>query len=247
MFKILVVDDETIIRRGIVLGVDWASMDCIVVGEAANGLEGIKAVEQYNPNIIITDVRMPYMDGIQMLTFLREQRCPANFILLTAYSDFEYVHSALKLGAIDYLLKPFQTQELVGAIMRIRQKEQEQTILTPQNVLPLIKGDKSKYVLKAMQYISDHYMDANISITSIASHLAVSESHLSHVFKKETSYTVIGYLTQYRMHMAMKLLSDPRYKVYEVAEMIGYRDLAYFGHMFKKTVGISPSEYQDRC
>lgn len=148
---------------------------------------------------------------------------------------------------MDYLLKPFQTQELVGAITRIRQKEQEQTILTPQNVLPLIKGDKSKYVLKALQYIADHYMEADISITSIAGHLAVSESHLSHVFKKETSYTVIGYLTQYRMHMAMKLLTDHRYKIYEVAEMTGYRDLAYFGYMFKKNVGISPSEYRDRC
>ncbi len=247
MFKILVVDDETIIRRGIMLGVDWASMDCIVVGEAANGAEGLEAVRQYNPNIIITDVRMPHMDGIQMLTELRRQNCPASFILLTAYSDFEYARSALKLGAVDYLLKPFQTQELTGAVTRIRQKEKEQTILTPQNVLPLTKGDKSKYVLKALQYIADHYMDADISITSIASHLAVSESHLSHVFKKETSYTVIGYLTQYRMHMAMKLLTDPRYKVYEVAEMTGYRDLAYFGHMFKKTVGISPSEYRDRC
>ncbi len=247
MFKILVVDDETIIRRGIMLGVDWASMDCIVVGEAANGAEGLEAVRQYNPNIIITDVRMPHMDGIQMLTELRRQNCPASFILLTAYSDFEYARSALKLGAVDYLLKPFQTQELTGAVTRIRQKEREQTILTPQNVLPLTKGDKSKYVLKALQYIADHYMDADISITSIASHLAVSESHLSHVFKKETSYTVIGYLTQYRMHMAMKLLTDHRYKVYEVAEMTGYRDLAYFGHMFKKTVGISPSEYRDRC
>lgn len=247
MFKILVVDDETIIRRGIMLGVDWASMDCIVAGEAANGTEGLEAVRQYNPNIIITDVRMPHMDGIQMLTELRRQNCPASFILLTAYSDFEYARSALKLGAVDYLLKPFQTQELTGAITRIRQKEKEQTILTPQNVLPLTKGDKSKYVLKALQYIADHYMDADISITSIASHLAVSESHLSHVFKKETSYTVIGYLTQYRMHMAMKLLTDHRYKVYEVAEMTGYRDLAYFGHMFKKTVGISPSEYRDRC
>ncbi len=247
MFKILVVDDETIIRRGIMLGVDWASMDCIVVGEAANGAEGLEAVRQYNPNIIITDVRMPHMDGIQMLTELRRQNCPASFILLTAYSDFEYARSALKLGAVDYLLKPFQTQELTGAVTRIRQKEKEQTILTPQNVLPLTKGDKSKYVLKALQYIADHYMDADISITSIASHLAVSESHLSHVFKKETSYTVIGYLTQYRMHMAMKLLTDHRYKVYEVAEMTGYRDLAYFGHMFKKTVGISPSEYRDRC
>ena len=75
----------------------------------------------------------------------------------------------------------------------------------------------------------------------------MSEGHLSHVFKKETSYTIISYLTQYRVHTAMKLLQDCRYKVYEVAEMVGYRDVAYFGSTFKKQVGMSPSEYQDRC
>lgn len=247
MYKILVVDDEAIIRKGIVLGIDWISMDCIVVGEAANGEEALQAVKQYNPNIIITDIRMPRMDGLQMLSELRQHHCNAYVILLTAYNDFDYVRSALKLGAVDYLLKPFQTQELINVITSIRQKEMEQNLLTPQKVLPLIKGDKSKYVLKALQYIAEHYMESSISITTIANHLAVSESHLSHVFKKETSYTVIGYLTHYRMHMAMKLLSDHRYKVYEVAEMVGYRDLAYFGHLFKKVVGISPSEYQDRC
>ena len=98
-----------------------------------------------------------------------------------------------------------------------------------------------------MNYIAEHYSDSDISITPIARSLGVSESHLSHVFKKETSYTIVNYLTQYRIHTAMKLLADCRYKVYEVAEMVGYRDVAYFGSTFKKLVGMSPSEYQDRC
>ena len=122
-----------------------------------------------------------------------------------------------------------------------------QTSLAPQDMLSLAKGDKSKYVLEAMNYIAEHYSDSDISITPIARSLGVSESHLSHVFKKETSYTIVNYLTQYRIHMAMKLLQDCRYKVYEVAEMVGYRDVAYFGSTFKKLAGMSPSEYQDRC
>lgn len=247
MLKVLIVDDETLVRRGIVLGVDWAARGCVVVGEAANGEEGLEAVERYQPNLIITDVRMPRMDGIEMMNRLRQRGCRAHVIVLTAHSDFSYARSALQFGADDYLLKPFRDQELITAIDKVRQKEQELTSLAPQSTLQLAKGDKSKYVMQALEYIAAHYGDQDISITSIAAHSGVSEGHLSHVFKKETSYTVISYLTQYRIHTAMKLLQDCRYKVYEVAEMVGYRDVAYFGSTFKKLVGVSPSEYQDRC
>ena len=247
MLKVLIVDDEPLVRRGIVLGVDWSARGCVVVGEAANGEEGLAAVERYKPNLIITDVRMPRMDGIEMMNRPRSAGCRAHVIVLTAHSDFSYARSALQFGADDYLLKPFRDQELMAAIDKVRQKEQELTALTPQDTLPLTKGDKSKYVLQALEYIAGHYADQDISITTIAAHLGVSEGHLSHVFKKETSYTIISYLTQYRVHAAMKLLQDCRYKVYEVAEMVGYRDVAYLGSTFKKLVGVSPSEYQDRC
>lgn len=247
MLKVLVVDDEALVRRGIVLGVDWASMGCVIVGEAANGKDGIAAVERYNPSLIITDVRMPVMDGIEMMNELRRRGCRAHAILLTAYSDFEYARAALQFGADDYLLKPFKNQELVGAIDRVRRKEQELSAMTGLDIMPLVKGDKSKYVLQATNYIAEHYADTGLNITGIAQHLGVSEGHLSHVFKKETNYTVVGYITQYRIHRAMELLKDRRYKVYEVAEMVGYRDVTYFGSTFKKITGMSPSDYQDRC
>lgn len=247
MLKILVVDDESMVRKGIVLGFDWPSMDCVIVGEASNGIEGLEAVERYNPNLIITDVRMPQMDGIEMLAKLRKRGNRAHVILLTAYSDFSYARSALQYGADDYLLKPFHNNELVAAINRIHQKMEERSTLVLKDVLPLSKGDKSKYVLLAMNYISEHYQDPGIGITQIAKHLDISEGHLSHLFKKETSYTVIGYLTLYRIHTAMQLLKDCRYKIYEVAEMVGYRDETYFGSIFKKITGVTPSEYQNQC
>ena len=247
MLKVLVVDDEAVVRRGIVLGIDWAARGCVLAGEAANGEEGLAAAERYSPSLIITDVRMPRMDGIEMLAKLREQGNKAHVILLTAHSDFAYARSALKLGADDYLLKPFRNEELIAAIDSVRQKERELTGQVFGGGLPLVKGDKSKYVLQALQYISQHYADEDISITAIAQHLQVSEGHLSHVFKKETGSTVINYLTQYRVHRAMELLRDCRRKIYEVAAEVGYRDVTYFGSTFKKLVGVSPSEYQDRC
>ena len=98
-----------------------------------------------------------------------------------------------------------------------------------------------------MDYIGEHYSDPNISIGAIAQHLGLSEGHLSHTFKKETDYTLLNYLTRYRIHKATELLRDCRVKVYEVAERVGYRDITYFSATFKKLAGMSPSEYQDTC
>ena len=115
-------------------------------------------------------------------------------------------------------------------------------------VLPEGQGpEKSKYVREALAYLSEHYNDPDISVSSVARSLGVSDGHLSHVFKKETSYTLSAYLTNYRMHKATELLRDCRVKVYEVAESVGYRDITYFSSAFKKSVGMSPSEYQKRC
>ena len=112
MLKVLVVEDEEMIRKGIVLAVDWAALDCVVVGEASNGEEALAAVERYAPSLIITDLKMPKMDGIEMLRQLRERGNRAYVIILTAYDSFSYAQSALRLGAVDFLLKPFHDGEL---------------------------------------------------------------------------------------------------------------------------------------
>lgn len=248
MLKVLIVDDEAVVRRGIVLGVDWAALGCVVVGEAANGEEGLAAAEREEPDLIITDVRMPRMDGIEMMRRLRERGSAAHVVVLTAYNDFDYARSALRCGAADYLLKPFRDQELIAAIERVRARDEAALGRGAREDLPALpKGDKSKYVLRTLEYIAAHYADADINIATIARSISISEGHLSHVFKKETGYTTLGYLTQYRIHVARKLLSDCRYKVYEVAGMVGYRDVAYFGSTFKRLTGLSPSEYQERC
>ena len=90
MLKVLVVEDEELIRRGIVLAVDWAALGCVVVGEASNGEEALEAVERLNPSLIITDLKMPRMDGIEMIRRLRERGNNAYVIILTAYDSFEY-------------------------------------------------------------------------------------------------------------------------------------------------------------
>ena len=245
MLKVLVVEDEEMIRRGIVLTVDWAALDCVVVGEAANGLEALEAVERLRPSIIITDLKMPQMDGLEMLRRLRELGNNVYVIILTAYDSFTYAQSALRLGAVDFLVKPFRDGDLEQAVTALRRRMESDSGEAALALPELRKGDKSKYVLEAMDFIGRHYSDSSISIGLIAQHLGISEGHLSHLFKKETDYTLLNYLTRYRIHKAMGLLKDCRVKVYEVAEQVGYRDITYFSATFKKLVGVSPSEYQD--
>ncbi len=245
MLKVLVVEDEEMIRRGIVLTVDWAALDCVVVGEAANGLEALEAVERLRPSLIITDLKMPQMDGLEMLRRLRELGNNVYVIILTAYDSFTYAQSALRLGAVDFLVKPFHDGDLEQAVMALRRRMESDNSEAALALPELRKGDKSKYVLEAMDFIGRHYSDSSISIGLIAQHLGISEGHLSHLFKKETDYTLLNYLTRYRIHKAMGLLKDCRVKVYEVAEQVGYRDITYFSATFKKLVGVSPSEYQD--
>lgn len=251
MFKVVVIDDEVLVRRGIVLETDWKALDCMVVAEAGNGLEGLETVHKYSPDLLICDIKMPKMDGITMLSKLREEGNDISVIFLTAYGEFEYAQSAVKLLASDYLLKPFQDGELESAVLRvlgqIREKQGRES--GREDELPILvrkSGDKSKYVMEALNYIGEHYGDADMGIAEIANSLGISESHLSHIFKKETDYTVASYITRYRMSAAMRLLGDCHYKVYEVAEQVGYRDIAYFSATFKKIVGVKPSEYQDR-
>lgn len=252
MLRILIVDDEALVRRGIVMETDWDSIDCTVVGEAANGNEGIEAVHRCHPDIIVCDIRMSGMDGIEMLTHLRNEGNMVPVIFLTAYSDFEYTQRAIRLSAADYILKPYEDGELEKTIRRIKTKIRSEGSKTDNESEMLLlsdsvrKGDKSAYVTEAIDYIREHYDDPDLNIRMIAEDIGLSEGHLSHVFKKETDYTVNDYLTRYRIQSAMKLLTNCRFKVYEIAEKVGYRDIAYFSTTFKKLTGVNPSEYQDR-
>lgn len=252
MYKVIVIDDETLVRRGIVMETDWQALNCVVVAEAGNGVEGLEVVRKYHPDLLICDIRMPKMDGIEMLKELRAEDNDVSVIFLTAYSEFSYAQNALKLLASDYLLKPFGDGELeqaVKAALEKRKKTQEKEESSREEQLPelvLNKGDKSKYVMAAVDYITGHYGAPELCVAEIAEHLGISEGHLSHTFKKETDYTVAAYITRVRMRTAMKLLNDCRNKVYEVAEQVGYRDVAHFSSSFKRIVGVTPSEYQDR-
>jgi len=248
MYKVVVVEDEKRVRQGIVMGTDWSKINCLVMGEAANGEEGIALIRKCRPDIVITDIRMPKMMGLEMVEKIQEFGLEPHVIFLTAYDDFVYAQQAVKLSAADYLLKPFKDGELESTILKIIEKNKRDTERKEQKnqELKMDPGDKSKYIMDAIAYVDENYANPNISVKAVADYLGISEGHLSHLFRKETDSTLMAFVTKRRMRVAMSLLQDYRHKIYEVAEQVGYRNITYFSATFKKYVGVTPSEYQNR-
>ena len=243
--KVLIVEDELYVRKGIVETVDWESLGCMVCGEASNGVEGLSQAIEMNPDIIITDIRMPQMDGLEMLKKLKEKGFEGFTVFLTAYSDFDYALQALRLGAADYILKPFHDGDLEHVVKKITAKlnpsEKTEDLYFP--ALKAQASQKNRYVAEAGAYIQENYQNPDLKLGQIAENLRISEGHLSHIFRRETGFTLIEYLTQYRIFQSTKLLAEHKLKIYEIAEAVGFRDIAYFSGTFRKLTGKPPSEF----
>lgn len=246
--KIVVVEDEAFIRKALILATPWEKFDCEVVGEAKNGIEGMELIKRLKPDIVLTDIRMPEMDGISMIQNLLEH-VESQYIIMSGYNDFTYAKKAIKMGVKDYLLKPIddkEFEETLKKVVSLIQKQKESQLESQSSNLlkeEYPKDVRQKYVLDALAYIKKHY-DEEITIKEVAKKLYISEGYLSKLFKTHTEYTFIEYVTDYRMKKAMVLLKDPTLKIYEVADKVGYKDAKYFSVMFKKWTGISPIEFR---
>jgi two-component system, response regulator YesN len=266
MYKILIIDDEYIIREGLRLAIDWTGMDCEIVGEAEDGDEGLKLVQELKPHIIFTDIRMPGISGLEMISLIKKEKQNCKIIILSGFRDFEYAREAIRLGAFRFMVKPSKEDEIIGAVKDAIEEIKKQKI--NEKVLNNYKskiaqyyvlendgaededgdGDakvKSNYLVKrAIIYMKENYK-ANISLQIVSDKLYISTWHLSKILKKETGSTFIDLLNSIRIQEAKKLLEEPQYKIYEVCELIGFADVAYFVKLFKKLSGITPTEYRN--
>ncbi|MBU3113274.1 response regulator [Clostridium lacusfryxellense] len=120
MLKLIIVDDEAVIRKGIITSIDWCSYDIEVVAEGINGRDGMDKVLINEPHILITDIRMPVMDGLELSRIVKEKLPTTKIIILSGYSDFPYAKEALKIGVNEYLLKPVGAEELISTVVKLR-------------------------------------------------------------------------------------------------------------------------------
>jgi len=261
MYRVVLVEDSKLLRTGMKYTFDWDALDCEVIGDAENGQEGLSLIRQTQPDIVITDIRMPGLDGLEMIGQLNSEGNSAVFIIISAYSDFSYAQQAVRYGVADYLVKPFADSELVSSLKaacaRVEEHRQEQLLSQRLEKVEKSKliafssylsGEEGKikrdYTRRAIQYIKEHYAE-NIQVHSIAEALKMSESHLSKVFRETMHNTIGEYLTQYRIKEACRLLRNPDNRVNEVSEKVGYTDQRYFSVSFKRIMGVTPVNFRD--
>ena len=246
MLKVLLVEDEDVIRRGLRFQMDWTAAGCVVADEAASGREGLEKIGLLRPDVVVTDVRMPDMDGLEMLKRGLEV-CPFDAIVVSGYGEFDYAQQAIRLGVAEYLLKPEDFNDLRGCIQKIvaRRRQRQQGGQDP-SAPPLVPNIDpaavtNRYAARMLRYIQEHYAE-RISLTDLSQELNVSCTHLNAKFKAEVGYTFHDFLNHYRISRAVELQKQGTWKLYEIAEMVGFSDYKYFNKVYKKYVGYPPNK-----
>jgi two-component system response regulator YesN len=261
MYKLLIVEDNCDLIEGIKALIDWKANEIDLCGTAPNGILGLQLAQELKPDILITDIRMPLMSGLELLERLNEDKIKLKTIILSGYDDFCYAQKAIRYGAVDYLLKPCRAQEILGAVLKaiqeiknehyndklienIQNHIEKKTALNEQDEIYKRDNKKRKmFVESAINYIKLNYA-AEISLQKVAEAIYITPGYLSSLFKQELDINFVDYIHKYRIQKAMELLKDIHYKNYEVANMVGYSDEKYFYQMFKKYYGITPNEYR---
>lgn len=365
MIKIFLAEDEAVVRRGIRDNVDWAGNGFEFVGEAADGEYAYPLILKTEPDILITDVRMPFMDGLELSRLVRKTLPRTKIVILSGYNEFDYAKEAIKLGISDYLLKPITPASLLEALkkvadaiheereksrlleryfvsyekytefldktdysgvdrkliedflklgsveecglfveeyfaavgennykslllrqymvidifycvqeflksLKVKQEEIPESYRNIQRIPTIINDvEQAKEYLKelfshaleardrvsndrygsliedARQYIAQNFADSEMSLNMIATHIGVSSSYFSSIFKQETGQSFVEYLTRVRMEKACELLKCTNLRTAEIGERVGYNDPHYFSATFKKVMGQSPKEYKN--
>lgn len=253
MLRVLIAEDEDMIRKGLVYTMDWLSMDCVVVAEASNGREGLEKILEFRPDVVIADIRMPYLDGIEMI---RQASETVTFVglILTSYAEFDYARRAIDARVREYLLKPVDEEKLAqimktiaGEIAHRRQAEYALEQAEPEDSLDLeyyMELDRSEkgYVSRILERIRTGYAE-KLSIESISDEMGVSASYLSRKFKEVTGQTFLDFLNRYRVQQAIILLETGKYRISEISEATGFSDYKHFCSVFKKYTLRSPTKF----
>ncbi len=235
--NIVIVDDEPKIARGI-LKLISAKDGYKAVGIFCDAAEALTFIAQNPVDVVITDIRMPELSGLELIQQIRSKNEHIHIVILSGYADFAYAQQAIALGVTRYLLKPTNPDELLGVLEGMRG-------LSPASAAEPGKESISNLLVRnAVRYIEEKYAEP-FSLKDMAEELFVSPNYLCELFKRHTSRNITEYLGDYRLKQAEKYLKQVACKVADVSTLVGYKDAKYFSTAFKKKYGMTPLEYRN--
>ena len=236
MYRLIVADDDYNYLSRMVRYMDWQALNIEVVGQAQDGREALELCRTLAPDILLTDVKMPHVSGMELAQYVREHLNLCQIIFMSVYSEKDDLKTAIKMRAIDYIEKPVDIAALNDALLR---------------AISILKENRRVYRSKAysraiedvMQYILQNFQE-DLTIEFLASQVYLSTNYLSSRFKAETGKTINQYITGLRLEQAKVLLKESARNVAEIAAAVGYSDERYFSKLFARETGMTPTQFR---
>lgn len=238
--RIMIVEDEQRARRGLHNLITTISDEYEIVAEASDGKQALELIHTVKPEVVFTDLKMPYMDGMSLIRAVNAMGLPTRFVIISAYEEFEMARQAISLNVQDYLIKPVTYDEVEELLKRLSAREGigAEEIKNIQEKYP----NAHPYVLKALNIIEKSYA-AKISQKELAEDLGMTQEYFCYLFNKDVGETFSKFLKNYRIQIAKSLLVNKGVPREEVPYHVGFSDTKYFSKVFREVVGMSVSEF----
>jgi two-component system response regulator YesN len=271
--RIIIVDDEALERKGLSKMILEEMPEISIVGDARNGRVAMELADQLAPDVMMMDIKMPGIDGVQAVKEIRKKHKKIKFIMVSAFNTFEYAKEVMQQGVKEYILKPSRKEDVIAALRRVqaevqeeRAEQMEQLRLRKkyQKALSLINSEwpeKNRELLdrnrssdyshikimmeKAVDYIEQNFKEA-ITLEKTAEYVNLTPFYFSKIFKERMGVTFIDYLTELRINYAKEEMKSPEKSLKEICFDAGYKDPNYFSRVFKKITGDTPTEYRHK-
>lgn len=241
LYKLLIVDDETEVRSGLCNYFPWQEVGFEVVGQCANGKDAENFLDCHTVDVLLCDIRMPVMDGIELARRLRSRNNHVVIIFISAYKSFEYAHAAIDYGIKKYLVRPTRYSEIMSVFTDLKNElDLQRGIVLDENA-----AETDQIVAAVQRYVLKNYQDA--SLEKAAQKVFLSPYYLSKIFKERSGQLFSDFLVEVRMKRAANLLlSDQSLKIYQISEQVGYRNAKNFTRRFVSYFHMSPREYRNQ-
>ena len=235
--RVLIVDDEPYMVDYLRKLVDWEQHGFEHVYTAGGGSMARALLDKYQPELLITDIRMPKISGLDLCRHIFERKYSTTVMILSGYGEFAYAKQAIQYGVSEYLLKPILKEEFEEILEKMlerhfaMQKEQHEKEKT---------GD---VIFEVENYIKEN-IESDLSLELLASVVHLNPSYLSRYFKESTGENLSNYVTRCKMEKAAWLLDNSEQKINEIMQQLGYQKSQHFAKIFREQYGVSPKDYK---